>query len=67
MQRLTCWIAHIKMEITNNNMTSPVNLQSHAPELSIFIMCGQIVFQSQDMQTALVSYIQNTIRRNSEG
>jgi hypothetical protein len=39
----------------------------HAPELSVLIMCGQIVFQSEDVQAALVSYIQNTIRRNSEG
>lgn len=60
-------MTHMKVEIMSKNMPTSVNLQSHTPELSIFIMCGQIVLQSKDMQTALVSYIQNTIRGNSEG
>jgi hypothetical protein len=67
MERHGCWVAHMKVEIMTKNKTTSVTLQSHTPKLSIFIMCGQIVLQSKDMQTALVSYIQNTIRRNSEG
>jgi hypothetical protein len=48
-------------EVSNND-TSP-----HAPELSVFIVCGQIVLQGKDVQTALISHIQNAIRRHGEG
>jgi hypothetical protein len=59
MEGLGCCMANAKAE--------NANLQSHAPELSVLIMRGQIVLQRQNVQTALVSHIQDTIRRNGEG
>jgi len=49
----------------NNNSVS-VTKQWHTPEFSILIRCRQVMLQCKDMQAALVSYIQNTIRRHSE-
>jgi len=53
-------------DVHGNNFTVSVRKQRHTPEFSILIRCRQVMLQCKDMQAALVSYIQNTIRRHSE-
>jgi len=53
-------------DVHGNNFTVSVSKQRHTPEFSVLIRCRQVMLQCKDMQAALVSYIQNTIRRHSE-
>ena len=53
-------------DVRENIFTVSVSKQRHTPEFSILIRCRQVMLQCKDMQAALVSYIQNTIRRHSE-